>query len=331
MAMISCSDVPCSSLAAFGGDADQRCSFNEDSDIAGIGVLLSFIIYGAVTFLISAYIFFFVTDGFASELTNTLDQKVVETTKSLTQMLRKGPEALPVEYAQSRALHWTTSFKHTLADSDTLSQIVVMLSDQQLVLGFSMLIVGYVKFVTMTEYHFAIVSALSNISFVVHVSTIPVVVRAMFDKDKADAKWYNFKRLWRAIAKIVFDILLFISFVPTGNSWWLANYGLPTYCIWRNTKGNYNGVSTRTMIADMVLLCWGVAYELHAFFPIFAEDASASRLLECAVSVLLVPRHLHSWTQSKAEKPTSPLLRYVVHLLQWILWAVIVLGHVDQQ
>ncbi|KAK5124606.1 hypothetical protein LTR85_001319 [Meristemomyces frigidus] len=340
--MIPCSDLACSSLAAFGSNVAERCSFSEDSDIvsrqaqgqfvnpanhsvkAGIGVLLSFIIYGAVTYLISAYIFFFVEDGFAAELTNTLDGRVVETTRILMKQCGKLVGTLwktsHLGQAESNDVHWMTSLKQVLADPKTTSQILVMLSDQQLVLGFSILTVGYVKFVTMTEYHFAIVSALSNISFVVHVSTIPVVVRAMFDNEEADSSWYSFKKLWRAIAKLIFDILLFISFFPTGNRWWLVDYGLPTYCVWYNTKGNYNGRPMRTMIADMVLLSWGVAYELHAFFLIFAEESGASKLLECVVWVFLVPRQLHARIRAKTKQQTSPLLRWVFLLLEKLLW-----------
>ena len=113
-------------------------------------VLLSFIIPGTITYLISVYMFFFVPDSFSTKLSNTLDLKVVESTEILMkgtgdfmartgQVLRKKSSVVD---AASKELHWWSSFKRTLSNVETLSQILIMLSDQQLVLGFSILIVG---------------------------------------------------------------------------------------------------------------------------------------------------------------------------------------------
>lgn len=154
----------------------------------------------------------------------------------------------------------------------------------------------------MTEYHFAIVSSLSNISFVVHVTTIPVIKAAMFSNHEKEVDWKNFKRLWRAVAKLIFDVLLLVSFFPTGNHLWLRDLGFPVGCVWAHTKGNYHGEPLRTMIADMVLLCWGIEYELNAFFPILTENGLACKMIEIAVWPLLLPRKAHLWLNKRSKR-----------------------------
>ncbi|KAF7195242.1 hypothetical protein HII31_03448 [Pseudocercospora fuligena] len=307
MAVRACSSISCADIEVF-GVTNETCTFDADPDVAGIGVLLSFIIVGAATYLLSVYIFFYVEHGFSHELFNDLDRTVIRFVERWT----------PFRTPPEKERPWCSKFRTTLSD------IVIMLSDQQLVLGFSILSVGYFKFGSTTQYHFAIISALSNISFVVHVSTVPILKQAMFsDQEKVELK--NFKRLWRAIAKLCFDILLFVSLWPTGNSWWLKDYGISVNCIWRDPGGNYHGTKLRMMVANMVLLTWGIWYEISAFFPAVSSNKGVNIVLKGIIFVLLLPKKLHlHLVRRRGSSVCSPkdIKERLCFGLQWISWVI---------
>jgi proteasome lid subunit RPN8/RPN11 len=59
-----------------------------------------------------------------------------------------------------------------------------MLSDQQLITGASILIIGYMKHCTITQYHFYIVSLLGWISFTTHQPTVTILQKYLIARPK---------------------------------------------------------------------------------------------------------------------------------------------------
>jgi hypothetical protein len=75
--------------------------------------------------------------------------------------------------------------------SDAIQQVVLVLSDQQLITGASILIIGYMKHCTITQYHFYIVSLLGWISFATHQPTAMILQKYLIARPSM--------RHWRAI------------------------------------------------------------------------------------------------------------------------------------
>lgn len=146
------------------------------------------------------------------------------------------------------------SFLYILLDSDSkvdqfvknkkgwlhlLQSLILTLSDQQLVTGLAILIAAFVRWNTITVYHWEIVTDLAFMSSNTHICTL-VILRRPF---RRDGWWWI--RLWRIIAMAVLAILLFVANIYTGYRYWENSTAWPIRCVAQELKrdphGNFRG------------------------------------------------------------------------------------------
>ena len=122
-----------------------------------------------------------------------------------------------------------------------LEQLILTLSDQQLVTGLAILVAAFVRWNEISVYHWDIVSNSAFVSSNTHISTLVVLRRAFCQKS-----WW-WARLWRIIAMVVFAIMLFVANIYTGYTYWDDYTAWPMRCVAqelkRDLRGNYQGTS----------------------------------------------------------------------------------------
>ncbi|KAI9683775.1 MAG: hypothetical protein M1822_005965 [Bathelium mastoideum] len=125
-------------------------------DIAGVGVLIAFALTSIVTFLaiIVGYLFNAVRDDGGDGLLNCLDYWVVE---SLLRCKRLNGHA------------------NQRKRRDALERFVLALSDQQIVTGLAISMIGYIQHCSLSSYHFFVIVALVWFSSTTHLSTLALL------------------------------------------------------------------------------------------------------------------------------------------------------------
>ena len=209
-------------------------------------MLLAFTIAAWVTFLLVTLAYFFVQDGIPSTALSRLDHDLIAVTQNIKAGLNeliRNPIALPGPISL-----------------EALQKTAIMLSDQQLVTGTGILVVGYYQHCSITQYHFDVVSELAWLSFTVHQATV-LVLSDYLIKNRALCHW-------RVIWMTCFAGMLLVSLLPTGSSKWLWFYGSPTQCIFDHMKDDYWGSNTVTTLIYMGLLIWGLVNTLGSLYPL---------------------------------------------------------------
>ena len=180
-----------------------------------------------------------------------------------------------------------------VVDGEMLNRVLMTFSDQQLVTGFALLIVGYAQMQSLTEYHFDIVDSLTTLAFVVHDSSSGIVRASVMKKH------HTVKR-WRGGIVIIFMTLTLATALPMGNQYWLYSYGMPTKCVWSQFGGNYNPRTSRfwNMVITMVLQIWGIASTFDDYFQsqhvewIF-NNSGILTVQSIALKVMTFPRDMY--------------------------------------
>lgn len=198
----------------------------------------------------------------------------------LAELLRKYPD--------SRARH-------------ILNDIVLMLSDQQLITGASILIAGFSRHCMITQYHFRVVYLLGQTSFLTHQSTI----RVMRDK----LVHQSFRKLWRfAWITAIFAFVIAFQVIVLSKGF-LVIYGLPAQCAWSSPLG-YTLGNEIYLAFDLVLSAWGflaIAYDLFPQHLAYLNNASSF-----LKAVLVLPGYvLYRATERRWEASISRSARFL--------------------
>jgi hypothetical protein len=252
---------------------------------AGIGAITAFTISVCLTFVLVVYGFYFVPDSYPEWMINEIDRTWLRTVNALIGRFRS-----PSKAQMSKKM---------------FCDVVLIFSDQQLVLGLAMLVVGFTKTATISQYHFAVVSDLAGMAFVVHVASIDIIAEDL--RNRPEKKW------WRAIGILLIAILVLVSRLPALNSYYLYTYGSPVQCIWSNMPGN----STPTLMAQNIiysaLSLWGICTILNMLFPSLLQKRSFTWVNWLVLKLTLSPRR--AYYASLRHLPGSSGLR------KW-LWTI---------
>ena len=183
-----------------------NCSINRvtivpDPDISGPGVLLSFLITAVVTFVVSML---------GHVLPLLPESNITERPSTSPNPLRMAAEAKDF---------WLALIECFLRG----------LSDQQLVTGLIILVVGFSKW-DITVYHFTIVCDLSWISSSTHFCTI--------DTLRDNSRAYSTVTSWRIAFMILLYLGLAISLILMAHDHWNNSLAAPAYCLFQTTAGN---------------------------------------------------------------------------------------------
>ena len=170
--------------------------------------------------------------------TNSFDRSLYRAAKALS----------PFQIADSRKRFWVP----------VIQNVVLSLSDQQLLTGLAVLIAGFWTHCSISVYHFALVNDLAWFSASVHLDTLTVLQGYFVDKPV--------QRNWRVALIIVLALLLMVSTVMQGQYEWYDSWPYDAQCLFDNLIGNIGGNPRYWMLVSLALIC--IEYPL-SIFPLF--------------------------------------------------------------
>lgn len=242
------------------------------------------------------FAYYFIQAGFSEGIIAKLDYTVADIVHAIGK---------PFSAAKRNSNHLRKLWS-TLEKEELLHKVLISFSDQQLVTGFAMLVVGYAQVNTISEYHFDIVNSLTALAFIVHDCSSSVL------RDHA-ASQHRVIRTWRGSIVLLYMELVLVTALPLVNQYWLQSYGMPTVCVWASFRGNYNPHSRRfwNMIITMGLQLWGICSTFNDYFPERIEwviDNPGIRTCKKAIlTTILLPRKLYRHSLSRLEESLPPV------------------------
>lgn len=140
-----------------------------------------------------------------------------------------------------------------------LQKSILLLSDQQLITGISIAVVGLARLCQITQYHFTTVQNLAVAAAVAHSMT--------FNTVKQYIEQNRFFRTWRAIGMLLFGALLMTVWTVTGSNDWLEVYGMPALCGFQNLRQDFGPPATTSLALLYWFLLRGWAFSWTVLFP----------------------------------------------------------------
>jgi len=200
-----------------------------DSDIAGIGVILAFLISAYMTF--AAVLLAYMTGMVENELLSVVDRKLFR----IRSRIQRHPR---IQVA--------------------LRKFVLSISDQQIVTGIAIMAAGLRGLAkgTISTYHYQIVLYLAWLSSSVHLSAISLLTPYLSK--------YQGLRTWRLVGMLALLVMLLVGLVPTLSDNWgtvsdpsgegvrPTGWGVPAACFWGKTYGN--GVNNDAPLGYAILV-----------------------------------------------------------------------------
>ena len=151
--------------------------------------------------------------------------------------------------------------------SDAIEKAVLILSDQHLITGASMLIVGMARLQSLTQYHYNTVINLAFAATTSHAQTLTFVI------------WHiegqKFFRIWRAFVMILSIILLIAIFAPTGSNDWLEDFGLPAICGFKNLGQGFGPPAS----ISLILLYWFLLRQATSALDLLFTNSPTAAIL----------------------------------------------------
>lgn len=232
----------------------QVRTFSADPDIGGIGVILAFIIPAWSAFCL--VVFSYVSGGIEPDFLNRLDHMIIFPRSSeplWVQRTHLSQQVTIVNPEIRRLLN--TRFGKFHMEKTSFQRGILSLLDSAIITGVAVLIVGFAKHCTITQYHFNIVSDLGWLAAGVLGGTVQVI-----------APYLNQRRAachWRAIIMVTLNVLVIVSFVISSNNAFATVFGQPVQCIW---NGDLNDVSP-FLWPQIILVVWNVINILRLLYP----------------------------------------------------------------
>ena len=188
-----------------------------DSDIAGIGVIMAFLVSAYMTF--AAVLLAYITGMVENELLGVVDRRLFR----VRSRIQNHPRI-----------------------QTALRKFVLSLSDQQIVTGIAIMAAGLRGLAkgTISTYHYQIVLYLAWLSSSVHLSAISLLTPYLSE--------YHGLRTWRLIGMLTLLVMLLVALVPTLSDNWgtiddsydpyndgvqPTGWGVPAACFWGRTYG----------------------------------------------------------------------------------------------
>ena len=134
---------------------------------------------------------------------------------------------------------------------EAYQNLVLALSDTQLILGTAFIISGLIERCTVTQYHFAIAVWLVNISFASHQSSFMVLSDYFSDRSTIS----YLRVLWIT----AFTACTLFELITVWSNLFLAPrvYGMRVQCVWDDFSAGYDSSNLATVCIFTILTVWG--------------------------------------------------------------------------
>lgn len=130
-----------------------------------------------------------------------------------------------------------------------IEDLVLVLSDQQLLIGIAILAAGFLQHCSISAYHFTIVSDLAWFSSNTHLTALSVLRVRLIERPSL--------RNWRTCLMIPMAILLVASLILQGHRYWYDSLNSPAQCLFSNLQGNFSGEPSRWSMGLTFLVLYG--------------------------------------------------------------------------
>ncbi|KAL8870771.1 MAG: hypothetical protein Q9174_003261 [Haloplaca sp. 1 TL-2023] len=219
-----CAVEPNCTLWSVGRD-DRK--YHADPDIAGIGVIFAFITTSLVTIIIANGSFFLgLLRGYEG---NSIDVWIVT-------QIQKVP---PLRKRKLRTNFW----------QPVVEELVMTLSNQQIVVGVAILITGFLKHCSISVYHFSIVADLAWFSSNTHLTSLNVLQVYLEERPRV--------RDWRVGLMVTILCGMLAAHIMEGHQAWYSSWNSPAQCLFDDLPGNVGGEPGKSMFINLFLLVFG--------------------------------------------------------------------------
>ena len=197
--------------------ADGIAPFKADPDIAGIGVIVAFLIPAWVSLMLAIFLYL-------------------------------------------AALGASSSTQVSPPDNlEALRETVVMLSDQQLVVGTAMQVVAFSRHRETSQYHTSIIYYLTWIASNTHQACLLTVEDRLLE--------HAGMRIWRLLWMLLLDLMLIPTAILVFGSSWLSAYGLSTDCGWQAFGRIDYSRDMFSLFLTLALGAWSIMYIVSLLVP----------------------------------------------------------------
>ena len=167
----------------------------------------------------------------------------------------------------SRSLQASSFFGISSAKKDfwrpVLENLVLSLSDQQIITGLAILITGFIKHCSISVYHFTIVTDLATFSSNAHMTTLNYLQSYLKERPSL--------RNWRAVLMMILFFALIAASVLGGHWAWYQSWPYQAQCLFDDLIGNVHGSPALWMSVNIIMLLYGYYSGLKGIYPSFSD------------------------------------------------------------
>ena len=178
--------------------------------------------------------------------------------------------------------------------------MILNLSDQQLLTGFSILIAGFATHCSISVYHFAIVGDLAWFSANVHLTSLVVLQKYLLRQKEI--------RNWRVASMICVGVLLLANSAMQSHSAWYESWSFDAQCVFDDLIGNWGGEPGYWAEVNIGIIAVSYPLNILVLFDTtldFFDKWLWIRPIECMDKAIRTSSELVS-----SPKPTLMKLRY---------------------
>ena len=270
-----------------------------DPDIAGPGVLLSFVITCCIsTILVPVSFLIMFQDNMVN---NSIDDFV-----------------LRILHLKFNANEDTRNYY-----TNILVPLVLNLADQQVVTGLAILIAGFIK-CDVSVYHFNIVADLGWLASLTHLNAAFILSNFLRERHAA--------KVWRCIALLLLGVLLILALIIQGNQYWSDETASPMECL--NLFGKYSKSSVLWTAFWIGTTIFGYGTMIILLYPQISKGAHyltnplkhQVRKLARIIGVLFAPiQNIRKALESLLSSITvlaSSLFMVVIQTVVWLALSI---------
>lgn len=139
-----------------------------------------------------------------------------------------------------------------------MERLVMALSDQQLLVGISILIAGFASHCSISVYHFSIVFDLAWFSSNTHLASLGALQICLAERPSL--------RTWRVCLMLITLIGIAVATILQGHQRWYTSSNSPAHCLFNDLPGNIHGPGAKGMAIRLTLLMYGYSFAITRLY-----------------------------------------------------------------
>ncbi len=161
-----------------------------------------------------------------------------------------------------------------------IERVILNLSDQQLLTGIAILVLGLIKHCTISVYHFTVVSDLAWFSSYVHMTSLILLQDYLRDRPQL--------RNWRVSLMLVMLNLLMAYTIIEGHWAWEQSWSFAAQCVFDGLMGSVDGSPAVWMSINIVVLVTGYTSVILNLYPGHIFEALLDRAYNVPLTFMSV-------------------------------------------